>query len=66
MAKEVTPRAYLVIVAAVFLTMVVVTLVVFLAVERASHHVPGARPDLPVTVEPTPDPTMPDSPSDHP
>jgi len=46
MAKSVSLRAYLVIVATVFLAMVVVTLVVFLAVERAAHHLPGARPDL--------------------
>jgi len=46
MAKSVSLRTYLVIVATVFVAMVVVTLVVFLAVQRAAHHLPGARPDL--------------------
>jgi len=48
MAKSVSLRAYLAIVATVFVAMVVVTLVVFLAVQRAAHHLPGARPDLTV------------------
>jgi len=46
MAKSVNLRTYLVIVTTVFVAMVVVTLVVFLAVQRAAHHLPGARPDL--------------------
>jgi hypothetical protein len=46
MAKSVSLRSYLVIVATVFVAMMVVTLVVFLAVQRAAHHLPGARPDL--------------------
>jgi len=46
MAKSVSLRTYLMIVATVFVAMVVVTLVVFLAVQRAAHHLPGARPDL--------------------
>ena len=46
MAKAVSFSTYLVIVVTVFVAMVVVTVVVFFAVERAAHHVPGARPDL--------------------
>jgi hypothetical protein len=46
MAKSVSVRTYLLIVTMVFVAMVVVTLVVFLAVQRAAHHIPGARPDL--------------------
>jgi hypothetical protein len=46
MVKEVSPRRYFLIVATIFVAMVVVTLVIFLAVERAAHHLPGARPDL--------------------
>jgi len=48
MAKSVSLRSYLVIVSMVFVAMVVVTLVVFLAVQRAAHHLPGERPDLKV------------------
>ena len=46
MAKAVSLSTYLMIVVAVFVAMIVVTVVVFLAVERAAHHIPGARPDL--------------------
>jgi hypothetical protein len=46
MAKPVSPRQFWLISLAVFAAMVVVTLAVFLAVQRAAHHLPGARPDL--------------------
>lgn len=60
MPREVAPRTYFLIVAAIFVAMVVVTVVVFLSVERAAHHIPGARPDLsdrrtPVTTAPQPE-----------
>ncbi|HEX9593145.1 MAG TPA: hypothetical protein VGB12_07355 [bacterium] len=66
MAKQVTPRTYFLIVAAVFVAMVVVTLVVFLTVQRAAYHLPGARPDLSGSATPAPDTVTPGSPSDPP
>jgi hypothetical protein len=63
MAKAVSPRAYFLIVATVFMLMVVVTLGVFLAVERAAKHLPGARPDLAVDGVVGPDAIPSDAPS---
>jgi hypothetical protein len=52
MAKPVTPRQFYLIAAAIFVAMLVVTVLVFATVQRAVHHLPGARPDLAPAADP--------------